>query len=34
MAKGTEDMKEQKVFETLKGKQQQLMLATQVRRPS
>eukprot|EP01050_Picozoa_sp_SAG11_P018251 SAG11_NODE_2728_length_3039_cov_2.015306_1_plen_485_part_00 len=30
MAKGTNDMKAQKVFETLKGKQQQLLLATQV----
>merc|ERR1712060_979106 len=28
--KGTHDMKEQKVFETLIGKQQQMMLATQV----
>jgi len=27
---GTNDMKEQKVFETLIGKQQQLQLATQV----
>ena len=30
MAKGTNNMKEQKVFETLKGKQQQMLLATQV----
>jgi T-complex protein 1 subunit epsilon len=30
MAKGTNDMKAQKVFETLIGKQQQIMLATQV----
>merc|ERR1712054_364462 len=30
MAKGTRDMKEQKVFETLIGKQQQILLATQV----
>ena len=30
MHKGTNDMKEQKVFETLIGKQQQMMLATQV----
>jgi len=30
MAKGTHDMKEQKVFETLIGKQQQILLATQV----
>merc|ERR1712070_678196 len=30
LAKGTNNMKEQKVFETLIGKQQQLMLATQV----
>merc|ERR1712023_477075 len=30
MSKGTNDMKEQKVFETLIGKQQQLNLATQV----
>ena len=27
---GTNDMKQQKVFETLIGKQQQLLLATQV----
>jgi T-complex protein 1 subunit epsilon len=27
---GTADMKEQKVFETLIGKQQQMLLATQV----
>jgi len=30
MLKGTNDMKEQKVFETLIGKQQQILLATQV----
>ena len=30
MNKGTNDMKAQKVFETLKGKQQQMLLATQV----
>ena len=30
MHKGTNDMKEQKVFETLIGKQQQILLATQV----
>ena len=30
MGKGTRDMKEQKVFETLIGKQQQILLATQV----
>jgi T-complex protein 1 subunit epsilon len=30
MSKGTRDMKEQKVFETLIGKQQQMLLATQV----
>ena len=30
MQKGTNDMKAQKVFETLIGKQQQIMLATQV----
>eukprot|EP00329_Picozoa_sp_Boothbay-MS584-11_P005697 49459_4 len=30
MSRGTTDMKVQKVFETLKGKQQQLLLATQV----
>lgn len=30
MGKGTNDMKEQRVFETLIGKQQQIMLATQV----
>merc|ERR1719453_1740204 len=30
MHKGTNDMKEQKVFETLIGKQQQMLLATQV----
>merc|ERR1719263_1110870 len=30
MFKGTNDMKEQKVFETLIGKQQQILLATQV----
>merc|ERR1719181_1032835 len=30
MSKGTRDMKEQKVFETLIGKQQQILLATQV----
>jgi len=30
MSKGTNDMKEQKVFETLIGKQQQILLATQV----
>jgi T-complex protein 1 subunit epsilon len=30
MSRGTNDMKAQKVFETLKGKQQQLLLATQV----
>jgi len=30
MMKGTNDMKEQKVFETLIGKQQQILLATQV----
>jgi len=30
MGKGTYDMKEQKVFETLIGKQQQILLATQV----
>merc|ERR1712166_94994 len=30
MSRGTNDMKVQKVFETLKGKQQQLLLATQV----
>jgi len=30
LGKGTHDMKEQKVFETLIGKQQQMMLATQV----
>merc|ERR1719446_1872432 len=30
MAKGTNDMKAQKVFETLIGKQQQILLATQV----
>jgi len=30
MARGTNDMKEQKVFETLIGKQQQMLLATQV----
>uniref|UniRef100_A0A7S4C677 T-complex protein 1 subunit epsilon n=1 Tax=Chrysotila carterae TaxID=13221 RepID=A0A7S4C677_CHRCT len=30
LQKGTNDMKEQRVFETLIGKQQQLMLATQV----
>lgn len=30
MNRGTRDMKEQKVFETLIGKQQQLSLATQV----
>merc|ERR1719424_1373624 len=30
MLKGTNDMKEQKVFETLIGKQQQMLLATQV----
>ena len=28
--KGTKDMKEQRVFETLIGKQQQMMLATQL----
>ena len=30
MQRGTNDMKAQKVFETLIGKQQQLLLATQV----
>ena len=30
MNKGTNDMKVQKTFETLKGKQQQMLLATQV----
>merc|ERR1712205_78113 len=30
MGKGTRDMKEQKVFETLIGKQQQILLASQV----
>ena len=30
MSKGTNDMKAQKVFETLIGKQQQMLLATQV----
>ena len=30
MQKGTNDMKQQKVFETLIGKQQQVQLATQV----
>jgi T-complex protein 1 subunit epsilon len=30
MATGTMDMREQKVFETLIGKQQQLLLATQL----
>merc|ERR1712166_965854 len=30
LAKGTKDMKEQRVFETLIGKQQQMMLATQL----
>merc|ERR1711943_110484 len=30
MSKGTNDMKQQKVFETLIGKQQQILLATQV----
>jgi len=30
MSKDTNDMKEQKVFETLIGKQQQIMLAAQV----
>jgi len=29
-SQGTADMKEQKVFETLIGKQQQMLLATQV----
>ena len=28
--KGTKDMKDQRVFETLIGKQQQMMLATQL----
>ena len=30
MNKGTNNMKDQKTFETLKGKQQQMLLATQV----
>jgi T-complex protein 1 subunit epsilon len=30
LRQGTNDMKEQRVFETLIGKQQQLLLATQV----
>jgi len=30
LGKGTNDMREQKVFETLIGKQQQMLLATQL----